>query len=142
MQRYSMSGSSEGPRILWEQLKGKKVKANDGKELGEIKEISQNYLRLEKGIVNKDKFWIPKYVADAYDGKVLWLLASSDDVMKSYVHGTQPEAQQYTSDFETFKSTPYGKKAVYLPDFDQNIRVTEERTAAGSGEYKNIRDLE
>ena len=88
MQRYSMSGSSEGPRILWEQLKGKKVKANDGKELGEIKEISQNYLRLEKGIVNKDKFWIPKYVADAYDGKVLWLLANSDDVIKSYVHRT------------------------------------------------------
>ena len=47
--------SNEGPRILWEQLKGKKVKTNDGQDVGEIKEITQNSIRLEKGIVNKDK---------------------------------------------------------------------------------------
>jgi sporulation protein YlmC with PRC-barrel domain len=44
-------------------LKGKKVKTNDGKDIGEIKQVSQNFLRLEKGTVKKDKFWIPKYVA-------------------------------------------------------------------------------
>jgi hypothetical protein len=37
----------------------------------EIKEVSQNFLHLEKGTVKKDKFWIPKYVVDAYDGKIL-----------------------------------------------------------------------
>ena len=47
--------SNEGPRILWEQLKGKKVKTNDGHDVGEIKGITQNSIRLEKGIVNKDK---------------------------------------------------------------------------------------
>jgi hypothetical protein len=75
-------------------------------------------LRLEKGTVKKDKFWIPKYVADAYDGKVLWLLISED---------------QYARDFEAFKSTPYGQKATYNPDSDQNVRVVEV--------YKNVRDL-
>ncbi len=54
-----MSGTS-GPTILWNQLKGKKVKTNDGKDVGEINEISQNHLRLEKGTISKDKFWIPK----------------------------------------------------------------------------------
>ena len=49
----------EGPTILWTMLKGKKVKSNDGKDVGEIKEVSQNFLRLEKGTVKKDKFWIP-----------------------------------------------------------------------------------
>jgi hypothetical protein len=130
--------SSEGPRILWDQLKGKKVRTNDGQEVGEIKEVSQNYLRLEKGMVNKDKFWIPKYVADAYDGKVLWLLVSSEDVTKGYMYGNEPQVQEYTRDFETFKASPFGQKAVYLPDFNQNIRMTEERT----NEYKNIRELD
>jgi hypothetical protein len=130
--------SNEGPRILWDQLKGKKVKTNDGQEVGEIKEVSQNYLRLEKGVVNKDKFWIPKYVADAYDGKVLWLLVSSEDVTKGYMYGNEPQVQEYTRDFETFRASPYGQKAVYLPDFNQNIRMTEERT----NEYKNIRELD
>jgi hypothetical protein len=134
--------SSEGPRILWDQLKGKKVKTNDGQEVGEIKEVSQNYLRLEKGMVNKDKFWIPKYVADAYDGKVLWLLVSGDDVTKGYMYGNEPQVQEYTRDFEAFKASPRGQKAVYLPDFNQNIRMTEERTTTSAEGYKNIRELD
>jgi hypothetical protein len=136
--------SSEGPSILWDQLKGKKVKTSDGQDLGEVKEISNNYILLEKGLVNKNKVWIPKYVADAYDGKVLWLLVRGEDVVKSYVYGEEPAMQQYTRDFETFKATQYGQKAVYLPDFQQNVRLTEERMSpAPTGEsYKNIRDPE
>ena len=63
-----------GPTTLWRTLKGKNVKTNDGKDLGEIKEVSENYLHVEKGTVRKEKFWVPKYVADAFDGKTLWLL--------------------------------------------------------------------
>jgi hypothetical protein len=132
--------SSEGPSILWEQLKGKKVKTSDGQDLGEVKKVSKSYILLEKGMVNKDKVWIPKYVADAYDGKVLWLLVSSEDVTKGYVYGEEPAVQQYTRDFETFKATPHGQKAVYLPDFEQNIRMTEERAASTGENYKNIRE--
>ena len=133
-----MAAGGEGPTILWEQLKGKKVKTNDGKDLGEIKEVSENYVRLEKGIVNKDKYWVPKYVADAYDGKVLWLLVSSDDIAKGYSYTTSPAKEQYAQEFETFRATPYGQKATYLPDFDQKIRLTEERAQ----DYRNIRDLD
>ena len=44
----------EGPTILWSMLKGKKVKSNDGKDVGDIKEVAENFLRLEKGTVKKD----------------------------------------------------------------------------------------
>jgi hypothetical protein len=133
---------SEGPKMLWEQLKGKKVKTNDGQDLGEIKELTPEYVRLEKGIVSKEKFWIPKYVVDAYDGKALWLLVSGDDIAKGYSYTSQPAKEQYVREFETFRSTPHGKKAVYLPDFEQNIRVTEERAGTQGEGYRNIRDLE
>jgi hypothetical protein len=72
------SANKEGPTVLWGMLKGKNVKTNDGKELGEINEITDNFLRLQKGTVSKKKFWIPKYTADAYDGKVLWLLTDEE----------------------------------------------------------------
>ena len=125
--------SREGPTIMWTMLKGKKVKSNDGKDVGEIKEVSQNFLRLEKGTVKKDKFWIPKYVADAYDGKVLWLLISEEEVLDKYHHGSEPPGNQYTRDFEAFKSTPYGQKATYNPNYEEKIRLVED--------YENIRDL-
>jgi hypothetical protein len=43
----------EGPSVLWGELKGKKVKSNDGKDLGDIDKISQNYIKLEKGTIKK-----------------------------------------------------------------------------------------
>ena len=116
-------------------LKGKKVKTNDGKDVGDIKEVAQNFLRLEKGTVKKDKFWIPKYVADAYDGKTLWLLIDEGEIHSKYRNGSEspPAGEQYASEFEAFKKTPYGQKAAYGPDSDQNVRVVED--------YKNVRDL-
>ena len=44
-----------GPTVLWGLLKGKKVKSNDGKDLGDLDKISQNYIRLEKGTIKKKK---------------------------------------------------------------------------------------
>jgi len=125
----------EGPTILWSMLKGKKVKSNDGKDVGDIKEVAENFLRLEKGTVKKDKFWIPKYVADAYDDKTLWLLIDDGEIHSKYRNGSEspPAGGQYASEFEAFKKTPYGQKAAYGPDSDQNVRVVED--------YKNVRDL-
>ena len=55
------NNSRIGPTILWGMLKGKRVITNDGKDLGEIKDVSDNYIHLEKGSIKKDRFWIPKY---------------------------------------------------------------------------------
>ena len=131
-----MTGESNkaGPTTLWKTLKGKNVKTNDGEDLGEVKEVSENYLHIEKGTIHKEKFWIPKYVADAFDGKTLWLLMGEEELRGKYQYGKEPpSADQYTKDFETFKGTPYGQNANYAADFNENIRVVEN--------YKNIRDL-
>jgi hypothetical protein len=123
-----------GPITLWKNLKGKNVKTNDGIDLGEIKEVSENYLHVEKGTIHKERFWIPKYVADAFDGKTLWLLIDKEELRGKYQYGTQPPpGDQYSKEFESFKGTPYGQKAVHAASFNDNIRVVEN--------YKNIRDL-
>jgi hypothetical protein len=133
----------EGPTILWGQLKGKKVKSNDGKNLGEIGKVSENYVRLEEGKVKKNKFWIPKYFADTYDGKVLWLLATEEEIESRFHFGKEPPPEQFEQDFESFESA-YGKKSKW--DVDK-VGVTKERTIGvpskpeGSSGYKNVRDL-
>lgn len=123
-----------GPTVLWSMLKGKKVITNDGKDIGEIKDISDNYIRLEKGSIKKDKFWIPKYTADAYDGKHLWLLINEEEVHSKHVYGDEsPRGDEYTKGLESFKSSPSGQKGEYSPGFEERIRIIEN--------YKNIRDL-
>ena len=136
----STSSSGGGPSVLWDVLKGKKVKTNDGKEMGEIKEFSQNYVKVEKGTIRKDSVWIPKYVGDAYDGHTLWLLLSEQEVLERFKYGEKegefkeaPSPEQYTNDFETFRGSPAGKDREYRSDLDESIRLVEN--------YKNIRDF-
>ena len=123
-----------GPTRIWKTLKGKNVKTNDGKDLGEIKKISEEYLLLQKGTVHKEEFWIPKYISDVFDGKILWLLLSEEEVRGKYQYGKEPPTnEKYAREFESFKGTPYGQKVNYGADFHENIPVVEN--------YKNIRDV-
>ena len=135
----SSTSSGGGPSVLWTVLKGKKVKTNDGKELGEIKEFSENYIRVEKGTLRKESYWIPKYVGDAYDGHTLWLLISEEEVLDRYKYGEEeeesvkpPSSEQYRRDLETFRGSGTGKDREYRSDLDESIRVVEN--------YENIRD--
>ena len=137
--------ATEGPTILWGQLKGKKVKSNDGEDLGEISKISQNHIRLEKGHVKKEKFWTPKYLADAFDGKVLWLLACEEEIKNKFSYGEDPPAEQYKRDFNNFKSSSYGQNRT---TDTEKVNLTQERTfgvpskpADSETDYKNVRDL-
>jgi hypothetical protein len=134
----------EGPTILWGELKGKKVKSNDGVESGEIGKLSQNYIRVEKGRIKKEKFWIPKYLADAFDGKTLWLLASAEEVQAMFHYGEEPSPEQFEKDYNSFKSSPTGQNRAW----DAEKVMRGERTtgvpskpADSQSDYKNIREI-
>jgi hypothetical protein len=137
--------ATSGPTILWGELKGKKVKSNDGKDLGGISKISQNHIRVEKGLVKKEKFWIPKYLADAFDGKVLWLLAGEEEIKNKFHYGEEPLAEQYERDYNTFKNSSYGQNR---NSNIEKVNVIQERTFGVPNEpvvpekgYKNVREL-
>jgi hypothetical protein len=119
-----------GPTVLWSETKDKKVKSNDGKKLGRIEKISQNHFKIEKGGMRKKRFWLPKNLADAYDGKYLWLKSDEEQIHDKFLYGEEP------------------------PENDQNgspidrVRLVKERMvgvptepADPSKPYKNIRDL-
>jgi hypothetical protein len=134
---------SAGPTILWGQLKGKRVKSNDGKDLGKIDKISQNYIRLEKGRVKKEKFWVPKYFADSFDGKILWLLATQEELRSQFHFGKEPPPARFRQDFNAFKTSYDGTKRWVF----EKVGITNERIvgvsskAKSSSGYKNIREL-
>jgi hypothetical protein len=119
-----------GPTVLWSEIKDKKVKSKNGKKLGRIEKISQNHFKIEKGDLRKKRFWVPKNLADAYDGKYLWLKSDEEQIHDKFLYGEEP------------------------PENDQNgspidrVRLVKERMvgvptepADSSKPYKNIRDL-
>lgn len=119
-----------GPTVLWSDLKDKKVISNDGKKLGKIKRISQNHFRIEKGSIRKESFWVPKKLADAYDGEYLWLSNNEEQIHDKFFYGEEPsEDDDKVAPIESIKVV--NERMVGIP--------TEPNDS--SERYKNVRDL-
>lgn len=118
-----------GPTVLWSDLSDKKVKSNDGKKLGKIKRISQNHFRLEKGSIKKESFWVPKNLADAYDGEYLWLSNNEEQIHDKFFYGEEPLEDDKVAPIERVKVVK--ERMVGIP--------TEPNDS--SERYKNVRDL-
>ena len=133
-------GSTSGPTILWDEMKDKKVKSIDGENLGKIEKISQNHIMVEEGLIKKKRFWIPKFLADVYDGKYIWLDINQEEIKKQYYYDEEPSSSQYDLQMSEF-NTKYGKTKTKA--YNEKIKLkegTELKTKSKKG-YKNIRDL-
>lgn len=118
-----------GPTILWADLDDVEVKSNDGKKLGKIKKISQNHFRVEKGSIGKKSFWMPKNLADAYDGDYLWLTNNEEEIHDKFLYGEEPSVDE--------KITPVEKIKVV----NERMKGVPTEKQESSERYKNIRDL-
>jgi hypothetical protein len=133
-------GDISGPSILWDEMKDKTVKSVDGEKMGKIEKISQNHIMIEEGLIKKKKFWIPKFLADVYDGKFLWLDIKKEELRQRYYYDQEPAESQYDLDRSEF-NTKYGKNKG--ASSNEKIRLkegVEVKTKSKKG-YKNIRDL-
>lgn len=119
----------EGPTVLWTELDDTKVKSNDGKKLGKIKKISQNHFRVEKGSLSKKSFWLPKNLADAYDGDYLWLSNNEEEVHDKFLYGEEPSVDDKIAPIERIKVVK--ERMVGIPTKPKDSKDA----------YKNVRDL-
>jgi hypothetical protein len=70
----------------WNKVIKKEAKSNDNKELGEIQGTEYNYLVVERGLVNKEFFYIPKDLVENYDGKTVKFKISEEEIEKKYLN--------------------------------------------------------
>jgi hypothetical protein len=149
MENYDDSNTS-GPTILWDEMKGKKVKSVDGEKLGEIEKISQNHVMVEEGLIKKKRFWIPKFLADIYDGKFILLSIRKEEIKKRYYYDEEPAASssQYDLDKAEF-NTKYGKNKNSRGEgggndpSNEKIRLKEDVGLQDESKkgYENMRDF-
>ena len=57
--------------IDWNDVIQKEARGLNNIELGEVQEIKDNYIIVQKRLIDKEKFYIPKYKVESYDGKIL-----------------------------------------------------------------------
>ncbi|MGE3859583.1 MAG: hypothetical protein AB7F53_06300 [Nitrososphaeraceae archaeon] len=135
------NNASSGPSILWGEINGKKVKSIDGENLGKIEKISENHILIEEGLVNKKRFWIPKFIADVYDGKFVWLDIKQEELKQKYCYDQEPASSKYDLDINEY-NTIYGKNKSNASN--EKVKVKEEiytEESESKKGYENIRDL-
>ena len=107
----------ETESIPWDQVIKKEARgAIDESDFGEVQEVGRNYVMTQKGLVSRDKFFVPKYLVQGYDGDTLWFNAD-EDTLQSFKRDSAPGYSEYTR----YRSTE-------MPmDVETRIPVIEER---------------
>jgi hypothetical protein len=81
--------------IIWDDLRGKEARGiTKDVDLGEVQEVGRNYVLTQKGTISKEKYYIPKYLVDGYDGDTLWFNISEGD-KSGFVRETAPSYEEY-----------------------------------------------
>jgi hypothetical protein len=67
----------------------KEARGIDNADLGEVQEVSPEYIITQKGTLVVDKFYIPKSLVDRFDGNTVWFKVTEEDQNKYKKHTTK-----------------------------------------------------
>ncbi len=103
--------------IDWNDVIKKEVRGNDDEDFGEVQDIRGNYVLVQKGIINKEKFYIPKDRAVSYDGNILKFRFSEQELNQ---YQREPPS---IWDSDNIKETTTNERETN----EESIPLTEER---------------
>jgi uncharacterized protein (TIGR02271 family) len=82
---------SNEQNINWDDVIKKEARGINDEDLGEVKEVGDTYVLVQKGLINKEKFYVPQNEVESYDGNILRFKLSEEEI-KSRYSGDSPPA--------------------------------------------------
>ncbi|MGZ5470070.1 MAG: YsnF/AvaK domain-containing protein [Nitrososphaeraceae archaeon] len=113
--------------IDWNDVIKKEARGNDDEDFGEVQDIQGNYVLVQKGIINKEKFYIPKDRAESYDGNILKFRFSEQE-LNQY----QREPPSIWDSDNTKETTTHERETN-----EESIPLTEERLDVSKKSQEN-----
>ncbi len=113
--------------IDWNDVIKKEARGIDDEDLGEVQEVSKGYVLVQKGIINKEKFFIPQDKAESYDGDVLRFSISKDEVTKRYQGDSYPvsSSTQSESEYASTAAEREKEEEVTIPINEEKLGVNK-----------------
>ena len=82
--------SSDSRNIPWDEVVKKEARGLDDYSLGEVRQVTSEYVITHKGIVNTKWFQIPKHLAQEFDGNQLIFKATEKEAKDLYIKDESP----------------------------------------------------
>jgi uncharacterized protein (TIGR02271 family) len=105
--------------IEWDEVIKKEARGTNDEDFGEVQDIQGNYVLVQKGLINKEKYYIPKDQAESYDGDVLRFRISEQELSQF-----QHEPPSTWDSDSTQETTTYERDT---NEEEDHIPLTEER---------------
>ena len=70
--------------IDWDDTIKKEAEGINGEDFGEVQEVSNGFVLVQRGIINKERFLIPQGMAESYDGDIVRFRISEDELLSKY----------------------------------------------------------
>jgi uncharacterized protein (TIGR02271 family) len=127
-----MSSSS----IDWSDAIKKEARGSNDEDLDEVQEVGQNYVLVQRGMINKEKFYIPIDMAESYDGDVLRFSISEEDAKLRFM-GDYPPSSATANEALTAAGKAEGTigESEEEEEEETTVPLTEERLDASKREY-------
>ena len=92
-----LEGSSYSGHIEWNKVIKKEAKGINNEDLGEVQEVTQDYVLVEKGVINKEKLYIPRDLAVGYNGATLIFNITAEEAKNKFLRKSPPVFSQSQS---------------------------------------------
>jgi hypothetical protein len=89
-----------GSKINWKDVIKKEARGNNYEDLGNVQEVKDNYVIVQRGTIDKEKFYIPKDEAESYDGDILKFKFSEQELSKYQDQPSFQDAEINTTKME------------------------------------------
>ena len=78
----AMSTSAQGSALKWVDLLNESVHTSDDQDIGDVEAVNREFVAIKRGFVNIHRYFIPANKIDGWDGNVLWLKITEDEVKR------------------------------------------------------------
>ena len=111
--------------IDWNKVIKKEARGLKNEHLGEVHEVTNGYVLVQKGLIHKEKFYIPQDQVESYDGHVLRFKISADEINR-YARDSHPASieDQYESTIEIDSG---GGSSGGIEMEETNVPLTDEK---------------
>ena len=89
-----LEGSSYSGNIDWDDVIKKEARGINDEDLGEVQEVTQDYVMVQKGLINKEKLYIPRDLAIGYNGTILIFNITAEEAKNKFLRDSEPVVSQ------------------------------------------------
>jgi uncharacterized protein (TIGR02271 family) len=121
--------SREQGSINWNEVIKKEARGKNDEDLGEVQEVRDMYILVQKGLLSKEKFYVPQSEVDSYDGEVLRFKVSEEDLRTKYSRDLPPSASAVpdssTNNIEENAAKQDKSESNLVPLMEENLNVSK-----------------